>query len=136
MIRRIPRRRGLHFLARLNDPDVDIDDIEGLVRQDPRISIKLLRYINSAAVGLRRRVESIREAVVLVGLCRIRAWANLVVMGGMTHKPKELLTLSLVRANLCERLALASGSNQPPLPFGTGIAQRRRRNDAPYRMAV
>jgi EAL and modified HD-GYP domain-containing signal transduction protein len=111
----------LRLLSRLNDPEADIEEIEGLIRQDPRISVKLLRFINSVAVGLRRRVESIREAVVFVGLARIRSWANLVIMGRLTHKPKELITLALVRANLCERLVLETRQGSEDTAYTVGL---------------
>jgi EAL and modified HD-GYP domain-containing signal transduction protein len=109
------------LLARLNDPEAEIDEIAGLIGQDPALSFKMLRLINSAAVGLRRRVESIHQAVVLMGLQRMRAWATLFVMAGSDKQPRELINLGLLRANLCERLSRLWGVGAPDTAYTVGL---------------
>ncbi len=99
------RQITLQLLARLNDPAVTIDELDQLVAHDPALSFKILRYLNSAAIGLARPVESIRQAVILLGLERLRAWASLVTLSGIQEKPEEQFITALVRAHLCVRLA-------------------------------
>ena len=64
----------------------------------------ITRFINSAAIGIPRKVDSIGQAVVYVGLRRIRAWVNLLVMAGLEDRPEDHYLMALVRAHLCERL--------------------------------
>lgn len=50
------------------DPEADLEVVAALVEQDPAVSACALRVVNSAYFGMPRRVESIREAVRLLGL--------------------------------------------------------------------
>lgn len=109
------------LLAELNNTDAELDDIAQLVGQDPALSFKMLRLINSAAVGLRREIDSIHKAVVLLGLDRIRAWATLFVMAQAEDQPRELLNLGLLRANLCERLSCLNNTGKPDTAYTVGL---------------
>ncbi|BCX89438.1 c-di-GMP phosphodiesterase [Methylomarinovum tepidoasis] len=95
----------LHLIARLNDPDIRIEEVETLVSQDMTLSYKLLRLINSAFYGLPKQVDSIRRAVVFLGLDRIRHWAIVIAVNAIDYKPRELLVTALVRAQTCARIA-------------------------------
>ncbi len=111
----------MELMARLNDPDVSMTEVVKLVSRDPGLSFKILRYINSAAVGLRTEVDSIQRAVVLMGLQRIRAWASLFAMAGLNGRPTEILNLGLLRANLCERLCRLCGTGEPETAYTVGL---------------
>jgi EAL and modified HD-GYP domain-containing signal transduction protein len=94
----------LRLLSELNQPETSIDEIEHLIKQDAGLSYKTLRYINSAAMGMRREITSIGQAVVIMGLNRIRAWTNLMVMARLENRPQDHYLMALVRANLCDKL--------------------------------
>jgi EAL and modified HD-GYP domain-containing signal transduction protein len=111
----------MELLARLNDPNVQMAEVVRLVSQDPGLSFKVLRYVNSAASGLRNRIESIQHAVVLMGLERIRAYASLFAMAGLGSRPIEILNLGLLRANLCERLSRLCGKGLPEAAYTVGL---------------
>jgi EAL and modified HD-GYP domain-containing signal transduction protein len=111
----------MRLIARLNDPNVPINEVVSLVSRDPALSYKVLRYVNSSAVGLRTRVQSIQHAVVLMGLQRIRAWATLFVMSGLDSRPSEIINLGLLRANLCERLCRLIGQGTPETAYTVGL---------------
>jgi len=95
----------LRVLAGLQDSEIDIDELERLVSQDVSLSFKLLRLLNSAAIALPRKIESLGEGLVFLGLNTIKKWAALVALAGMDSFPHEVLTSSLVRAKMCESLA-------------------------------
>jgi EAL and modified HD-GYP domain-containing signal transduction protein len=100
----------LRVLKELNRPEPDFDDLAGLIQGDVALSLKLLRYINSATLGLRRPVASIREALWILGERDLRRWATLVSMAELTaDKPSELLGSAMVRARLAELLAMRTG---------------------------
>ena len=92
------------LLAKLQDPSIDLHELEDLVKNDVALSVKLLRYINSAAVGLPRSVDSISQAIGLVGTDRMRQWATLLALAQTGDKPSELMRVALIRAHMCESL--------------------------------
>ena len=95
----------LQLLQVLNQPDVDMDAVESLLRSEPQLSFKLLQLVNSAAVGCVTTISSIRHALVLVGLDRIRSWTNILALGRLDDKPLALREQALVRAHCCQLLA-------------------------------
>ncbi len=111
----------LRLLSALNDPDAEIEDLVSLITQDASLSYKILRYINSAAIAMPRKVESIRQAIVLMGLARIRAWASLLALSRMEKKPQEYFTTALVRAHMCEQLVTKNGGCAPEIAFSVGL---------------
>lgn len=98
------RSRTLNLLAQLQDNELTLPEAAKLITGDPTLSVKLLAYINSAAVGLNCRVESIRKAAILVGFHRLRVWVALLGLSGMSSKPPELMMLANVRARMCEQI--------------------------------
>jgi EAL and modified HD-GYP domain-containing signal transduction protein len=104
---KIPTSRLSIFrlLSKLRDPDVSTKELESIVSEDLSLSYKLLRYINSAYLGLKRQVESVPHAVRMVGTDHIRLLATLIMLTSMNDKPRELLVVSLIRAKMCELLA-------------------------------
>ncbi|SMC20327.1 EAL and modified HD-GYP domain-containing signal transduction protein [Desulfacinum hydrothermale DSM 13146] len=97
---------ALRLIQQLNRPDLDMDALEKVIKQDPALVYKLLRYVNSAFFAFRHKVGSVRHAVALLGERELRKWATLSVYTRLTTKdPQELLRLSLVRARFLELLA-------------------------------
>ena len=101
------RRNALRLLqAILKDP-LDLVQIETVVRDEPALTYKLLRYLNSPVMERKVEVRSIRNAISLLGEKEFRRWASLVaVVTPAADKPNELLRTGLTRAYFCEQLAL------------------------------
>jgi EAL and modified HD-GYP domain-containing signal transduction protein len=111
----------LQMIAKINDQNADIDEIASLVELDPNLSLKVLRFVNSAAISLPRKVSSIRQAVIFVGIQRLRAWATLFVMAGMDLFSPELITTSLVRAELCKSYISELDAGDPESAYTVGL---------------
>ena len=111
----------LQLLARLQDEHVAIHDIEDLVSQTVSLNYKLFRYINSAYLGLSRKFDSIRQAVVYFGLQRLKNLASLIAMTGIDGKSSELIVIGLARAKMCELLAQKSEQVEQEGYFVTGL---------------
>jgi EAL and modified HD-GYP domain-containing signal transduction protein len=77
---------------------------------DASVSYRIFTMLNSAHFGLMKKVNSVRQAVLLAGWVQLSAWLRVMVMGDMTpsSKARELLHLSAQRAKFFELLALAS----------------------------
>jgi c-di-GMP phosphodiesterase len=80
--------------------------IERVFKLDPALSYRLLRYINSPAIGLRRTIESIGHALILLGHDQIYRWLTLLLFTGGEVDPRSqsLLRNALVRARFTESL--------------------------------
>ena len=102
--RRIELNRGsvIRVIGALQNPMLEMDEIEQLVARDVPLSLRLLRYINSAFFGLSHEVASIRQALVMLGVDNVRRWATLTLVGSLEGKPSELTVTALVRARFCE----------------------------------
>jgi EAL and modified HD-GYP domain-containing signal transduction protein len=117
-----PDRVGtLRLLFELQDPEISVSRLEHLIRLDLSLSYKILRYINSAFVALPRRISAIREAVILLGLDRVRMWASLIAMAGLQVGPRESLVTAMIRARMCEDLATERGAEEPDRYFTVGL---------------
>ncbi len=103
------REEILPLITRLQDPSLQTRELQNLVRNNASLSHRLLRYINSASFYLPRRIDSIRQAVVLLGQRQIRQVASLLLLDGDETPPLELVRLTLVRARMCEQLASRRG---------------------------
>lgn len=95
----------MQLLSALHDPEAPVDKIERMIASDTMLSFKLLRLVNSAAFGLNREVESLRQAIMLLGFNKLRNWVNLLALSNLSGKPHELSVTALTRARLCELLA-------------------------------
>ena len=95
----------MQLLAELQNPQTEFNHIEKLISQDPTLTYKLLKVFNAAAYALPKKVDSIKRAVTLLGLKKIKSWAALISMSQMSEKPHALMLTALVRARMCEQLA-------------------------------
>jgi len=97
---------ALHLIKQINDDNFELKDIAKTIERDPALSISLLRFINSSAVGLRNKVDSINSAVAILGQKTIQRWATIALSVGLSEDmPSEITKLSLVRAKFAENLA-------------------------------
>lgn len=98
----------LNLLVKLRDPDVTFKEVVNLVKQDVALSVKLLKYVNSAAFGVRREIESIHQAAVRLGLQKICEIATLISIGGLSGAAIPLIETTLIRARMCEILGTSN----------------------------
>jgi len=96
----------LNLIQKLQNPETDSNELEDILVQDISLSYKLLRYINSASFGLRREVDSIKDAIVLLGINNLKNWVSLIMMSKIVDsKPTELIIAGMIRGKMCELLA-------------------------------
>ena len=96
----------LRILEAVQRPVMNMEEIERIIKSEPALCFKLLRYLNSAFFSFSSSIRSIRHAISLLGEEQFRAWVSLLAVTLMSSdKPQELVVSSLVRAALCESLA-------------------------------
>lgn len=103
----IPSNRiaAMQLLAKLQDPEVGYEELEKIVSRDVALSYKVLHYINSASIGQRKKIESLRQAIAMLGLHRLKTMATLITMAGINDKVQAVMNNALTRARMCELLA-------------------------------
>ena len=98
-----------------------IDELERIIDRDLGLSVKLLRYINSAYFGMASKITSIRQAVMMLGARGVSRWALMVAITGGTAAPRELSVMALTRARMCELLAAGQPEVIPDEMFLIGL---------------
>jgi c-di-GMP-related signal transduction protein len=116
--RHIPANRTIHLrlLQAVSKPEVDFNEIEDLIKHEPSLCYRLLRYLNSPLLALSSPAMSIRHAFNLLGERELVRWirlASALAMG--QEKCSDLILSTLVRARFCELIAPKLKHNQSEL---------------------
>ncbi len=93
------------LLRLIESEDPDVDALAEAISADVSVSFRLLSYLNSAAFGLPQKIQSIKQAIMILGSIKIRNWLRAVLLADMAQggdMPRELAELSLQRARLLE----------------------------------
>lgn len=104
----VPSNRLVHLrlLGLLQQNPLDIVEISELVKSEPSLAYRLLRFANSAAYGLPQEITSIKTALLAIGDDLFRRMATLAVAVELNSgRPPEILRMALVRAYFCEAAA-------------------------------
>ena len=100
------RLNYLRMLRAVSQPDLDVAELDRLIKGEPSICYRLLRYMNSAVFSFRSEIHSVRHALSILGEREVRRWVRLVAaVGAGQDKPSDLLLSALVRGRLGELLA-------------------------------
>ena len=100
------------LIRTLNDTEADVARVTAIIAKDPVLTATLLRMANSAMFGLSRRVDTLDNAVSVVGMAHIRARALSICMANTFVFPQGLDRLDFWRNSMmCAGYAkwLASG---------------------------
>lgn len=94
----------LHILNLVMD-EADIGEIEAALKHDVSVSYNLLRYVNSAALGLSVEIQSFRQAVAMLGYKQLRKWLSLMlVKSSRNPESQALMQAAITRGRLMEVL--------------------------------
>jgi EAL and modified HD-GYP domain-containing signal transduction protein len=95
------------------DREEPAEKMEPVLKADPTLAFRLLRYINSAAFGLRVEVTSFRHALMLLGYNRLKRWlALLLASGSKDASLKPVMYAAVRRGMILEELARAGGDEE------------------------
>ncbi len=101
-----PYKINLLRLMKKLQKDTKMERIAEIISQDLSLSIKLLKYINSAFFALRFRVSSVHRAAAILGELELKKWLMLVLISEIgVDRPSELIVQSTLRAKFCEFIA-------------------------------
>ncbi|HSB96220.1 MAG TPA: HDOD domain-containing protein [Spongiibacteraceae bacterium] len=117
------QRTVLQLLTTLKSDEVEFSQIEQVIQTDSVLALKILRLVNSAFFNQQREIKSIRQALALLGLEKIRSWAQLLALSNLDDKPAALFTAAMVRARFAQLLAerATSGDLHAESQFTVGL---------------
>lgn len=103
-----PSQVAVLELMKLVTSDVDNADIERAVKRDVTVAMNLLRLVNTPAVGARQRIDSVSQALIVLGRRQLQRWLQIMLYaepGTRGHNQTPLLMLATTRGRLMELLA-------------------------------
>ena len=122
-----PSQLAVVELMNLVNSDAENIEIERAIKRDVSLSVNLLRIVNTPAAGLRQRIDSLDQALLVLGRRQLQRWLQIMLYaepGTRGHTMTPLLMLASTRARLMELLAqrLRPGQRQvADVAFTVGI---------------
>jgi c-di-GMP-related signal transduction protein len=96
----------LRMLQAVSREEIDIRQLEAIIKTEASVLYRLLRYLNSPLFGMRNEIHSIRHALAILGEREIRRWIRLVALvSAGQQKTSDLVLSALVRARFCELIS-------------------------------
>lgn len=114
------RLATLHLASQLDRPDVTFAELDAAISTDIGLTYRTLTLVNSAATGLPTKVQGVRQALVMMGLDKVREILLILALSDIDSECSELTVISLIRAKTCELLARAHGVT-PMSAFTVGM---------------
>ena len=100
------RMNYLRMLQEVSRPDLELAELEKLIKAEASVCYRLLRYLNSAMFGFQSEIHSVRHALSILGERDVRRWVRLVAaVGAGQEKTSDLVLSALVRGRFGELLA-------------------------------
>ncbi len=103
-----PSQLAVMELMTLVTSDADNLEIERAIKRDVSLALNLLRLVNTPAVGARQRIDSLSQAVTILGRRQLQRWLQIMLYaepGKRGHSMTPLLMLATTRGRLLELLA-------------------------------
>ncbi len=114
------RLATLQLLAECANPEASLEAFESIIGRDPSLTLRVMQLANSGFASLPRQLNSVREALITVGVTNIRNLAMIASLNRIEDQHPELLLDALVRAKVCELLARGDGL-VPSTAFTAGL---------------
>lgn len=101
----------LQLLAKVSNMETETEELLQIIAQDPALSLRILRYINSPLSGLNRKIDSIYEAIIYMGRNMLRTMVMLITLAKYEDTNPELMLTAMTRARTCELLTHKYGQD-------------------------
>ena len=115
-------------LMRLMNEDANIEKIEQTFSKSPALTYKLLLLVNSVAIGVREKIQTIRHAIAILGRRRINQWVQLALFASDDSRGMQnpLVEMAAVRAIFMQQISsrhprLRDDPEAPEIAFTVGI---------------
>lgn len=101
-----PGKAAVLQAIRLLLRNADVVDVDNALKRDVALSVKLLRYMNSAGMGLSARIDSLKQAISMLGYNKLARWLTLLLATADSRDPtaQVLARTAITRGRLIELL--------------------------------
>ena len=113
--------RILYYLA---SGKIERKELFTLLSCSPQLAFRLLNFVNSVAFSFREKIDSIKQAIVLMGVDRLRRWLSAMLIADQSHTSdtaRELSILCIFRAHFLRDMADSIGSSYAEQLFALGL---------------
>ncbi len=111
----------LQLLAEVDRAGADAKSMEELALNDPTLTFKILKVVNSAAFSTPKEIVSLSHAISLLGMAQIKRWIIIFLTAGDDQASTDLVTNMLVRGRMCELISEMTGKEDPISYFMVGL---------------
>lgn len=111
----------LQLLAELDNPNADAVSLEAIALNDPSLTYKILKVVNSAAFNTPKKIVSLSHAISLLGVKQIKRWVIIFMTAGNPSVSGDLVNSMLIRARMCELLSEIAEQQDPISYFMMGL---------------
>lgn len=120
-----PSRLAIMDLMSLIGRDADNREIEAAIKSDVSLCFNLLRLVNTPAAGTGRRIESVTQALLVLGRSQLQRWLQIMLYAEpsrQAHGLSPLLAMAATRGKLLELIASKDGDRgNGDIAFTVGI---------------
>lgn len=89
----------------LCDPAVEINQLEDIVKSDPWLHYRLMRYVSGLCLKKDTEISSVRQAILMAGLVKLKAFILLMTVTRMTACSDAVVTRVFTVAAMSEFMA-------------------------------
>jgi len=103
-----PSQLAVMNMMKLVVSDAENADVERAIKEDAALSLNLLRLANAPAFGTRHRIDSLSQALIVLGRGHLRRWLQIMLYADPKRSsghPPPLLALATTRGKMLELLA-------------------------------
>jgi EAL and modified HD-GYP domain-containing signal transduction protein len=107
-----PSSLALLRLLGLIIADAEVEELEHALKQAPSLTLRLLKMVNAAAFGMKKKISTLREAILMIGRTQLSRLVQIMLFAqqsGLAMTSDPVLHTAIVRARLMEGLADAVG---------------------------
>lgn len=98
----------LKLFTELYNPETEIGQIEEIILKLPQLNDRILKLANSASMYQGKKIDCLITAIQQLGLAKIRNWVIFLLVSALDHVACDLLERTLIRAKMCQLLAIRS----------------------------
>ncbi len=97
----------MQLMQELADEDFEVKKLAGIIANDISLSYRLLKHINSSFYALRQKIQSITQAITLLGGDALRQWLAVILLSDLDlrQRAQEQVFIAVSRGRFLEMTA-------------------------------
>lgn len=102
----LEQKKKVRLIAQVSKLDESMRDMATIIKSDPSLVLRFLKYVNSAYFSFSKKVVSVESAVIALGVLRVKRWIYAAILSSMASKKggEALVRTTLLRAKHAESL--------------------------------